>query len=194
MTAIDQSIGNRIVHVRGLLGLSQAELAARVGIAATQLSRYESGKNLPRTTTLFRIAEALNVSPRWLEHGDGNMNAHEFATPPKPGEHEVVVDLPDELYAAIRTIADAHGRTMDEQMQLLIASALTDALAHENSPAAPHKSDTQRVHRLVPFDRDKAAYLKFAEGILTGKLPEPRARPQPKSKAPPRKSLRKNKR
>lgn len=44
-------------------GLSQAELAARTGIARTNLSAYESGRRTPSPDTLRRITEACRLRP-----------------------------------------------------------------------------------------------------------------------------------
>jgi transcriptional regulator with XRE-family HTH domain len=57
-------IGERIRHARQVRGLSQAELAKRVGCQQADLSDIERGKGSdgPRYATLKRLAEALGVS------------------------------------------------------------------------------------------------------------------------------------
>jgi transcriptional regulator with XRE-family HTH domain len=46
--------------------LSQEELAARCGIAYQTIGRIESGRHLPRPSTLRKLASALGVEPSQL--------------------------------------------------------------------------------------------------------------------------------
>lgn len=55
-------IGSRIRFYRDLRGLSQRQLACRLHMAASQLSRYETGRTEPTLAVLARIARALKVS------------------------------------------------------------------------------------------------------------------------------------
>lgn len=65
-------LSERIKAARVHAGLTQRELADRVGIAQTAISQLESGKTL-RSTYLFHIAEACGVSGSWLVSGLGGM-------------------------------------------------------------------------------------------------------------------------
>jgi transcriptional regulator with XRE-family HTH domain len=56
------NIGGRIRFYRRLRDYSQGELASRVGMAAAQLSRYETGHTQPGIAVLARIARALDVA------------------------------------------------------------------------------------------------------------------------------------
>ena len=51
-------------------GLTQGELAERVGIAPASVSRYMSGKRLPRIETVRKIADALGISVEVLCRDD----------------------------------------------------------------------------------------------------------------------------
>jgi transcriptional regulator with XRE-family HTH domain len=53
----------RLRQVRERLFVTQAELAARTGIAEATLSRIENGLQRPRISTVRKIAEALGVRP-----------------------------------------------------------------------------------------------------------------------------------
>jgi transcriptional regulator with XRE-family HTH domain len=55
----NQAVGSRIREVRGLLKMSQRELAARTFLRPDLLSKYESGSHPPNIRSLFRIAQAL---------------------------------------------------------------------------------------------------------------------------------------
>lgn len=47
-------------------GLTQAELAKKLGMSPSYIGQYESGNRRPKPETLMKIAEALGVSPASL--------------------------------------------------------------------------------------------------------------------------------
>jgi ribosome-binding protein aMBF1 (putative translation factor) len=51
-------ISAELVRARRRAGLSQAELAARMGTSQSTIARLESGQTLPSTKTLLRYAKA----------------------------------------------------------------------------------------------------------------------------------------
>lgn len=56
------NIAEMIYVLRQSAGLSQAQLAQRVGTSQTVISSLESGSRMPQLTTLMKIAEALSTS------------------------------------------------------------------------------------------------------------------------------------
>lgn len=52
-----------VQEVRVQKGFSQAQLAQRVGVDQSQISRIESGKISPSLAMLDKIADALGVKP-----------------------------------------------------------------------------------------------------------------------------------
>lgn len=64
------SIGTRVKEARKARGISQKELAAKIGTSQPALSLLESGES-QGTTFLARIASILCVNPLWLETGKG---------------------------------------------------------------------------------------------------------------------------
>lgn len=65
-----QNPGVRIYEYRLSLGMSQAELAGRAGLAQANLSNIEKGKRDLTVSTLLRIASALEVKPSRLIDAD----------------------------------------------------------------------------------------------------------------------------
>lgn len=55
------TFGNMIQIARDKAGLSQKELAQKLGVSASMISQYENGLRFPKFTTIQRIAEALQV-------------------------------------------------------------------------------------------------------------------------------------
>jgi transcriptional regulator with XRE-family HTH domain len=60
------SFGKKIAEVRKKIGLSQAELAKRVGTQAPVIGRYERDIAKPSIEVSMKIAKALNVSLDYL--------------------------------------------------------------------------------------------------------------------------------
>ena len=62
------NLGKAISLLRQLRGKSQASLAREAGIGNGQLSKYESGKELPRLDSLEKVLTALGVGYLELFH------------------------------------------------------------------------------------------------------------------------------
>jgi transcriptional regulator with XRE-family HTH domain len=62
-----KEIGSRIKQKRKSLNLTQLQLAEKVGLTESSISRYESGKiaTMP-TSTVNKICDALNIKPSEL--------------------------------------------------------------------------------------------------------------------------------
>lgn len=56
-------IGTKIRNERNHQGLSQKELAKRVGISEPAIRNYELGNRIPSEKVLEKIADALDISP-----------------------------------------------------------------------------------------------------------------------------------
>ena len=56
-----EEIARLVIKHRAALGLTQAELAARMGTSHSAISRIESGQHRTSLATLQRLAEALDV-------------------------------------------------------------------------------------------------------------------------------------
>lgn len=64
----DLSLARRLRLARDSAGLTQVELAARIGMSRDRVSDYENGAALP-SDALSAICEALDVSADWLLFG-----------------------------------------------------------------------------------------------------------------------------
>ena len=65
----DYNFGNFVCHLREKNGLTQAEVAHRLGVTAAAVSKWENGSSKPRVEILFRLAEMLGVRPEELMAG-----------------------------------------------------------------------------------------------------------------------------
>ena len=92
-----ENLGDRIKSKRKLLGMSQSELAEKVGISYAQVGRYETKDVQPPAKTLVAIASALQVSPDYLLHG----------TPEEKANHELSDTELIELFKAVEKMESA---------------------------------------------------------------------------------------
>lgn len=69
-----ESFASRLEFALKYKNISQSELSERIDCSKSAISKYLKGKIIPRQTSLFLIAEALNVSPAWLMGYDVPMN------------------------------------------------------------------------------------------------------------------------
>jgi transcriptional regulator with XRE-family HTH domain len=60
------TFGKRVQELRAERGVSQKELAARIGVRAATVSRYESDQHSYQWEGLVRIADALDTSVDYL--------------------------------------------------------------------------------------------------------------------------------
>lgn len=63
---IERAIGGAIRAARLAAGLSMTALAERCGVSQPYLSQLENGKGSPSINTLYKLANALGVSPQDL--------------------------------------------------------------------------------------------------------------------------------
>lgn len=71
MTPLDtKTFPKRLVYRRTILGLTQADLAAKLRINKATVWKWEAGQSEPRQHFIAKVAEALEVSVPWLIHGD----------------------------------------------------------------------------------------------------------------------------
>ncbi|KJV44127.1 cryptic phage CTXphi transcriptional repressor rstR [Pantoea sp. BL1] len=65
------SFSTRFLQLRRQHGLTQPQMADKVGIHLTQVRRYESGEAQPSLDILRRIAVTFNVTADWLIFEEG---------------------------------------------------------------------------------------------------------------------------
>ena len=66
---LDRYIGSRLREQRLLLGMTQGELAKKLGLAFQQIQKYENGVDRISASRLFDCAMALGVPFGWFVEG-----------------------------------------------------------------------------------------------------------------------------
>lgn len=62
--------GARVRIMRELLGFTQAELAAKIGISQQSIATYETGRREPPFKNLIALSRVFNTSIDWLVTGN----------------------------------------------------------------------------------------------------------------------------
>lgn len=110
------TLDNRIRRARSLAGLTQADLALRVGVQRSAVAQWESPNgSLPSMEHLIAIAVQTGVSLEWLGTGRGAARPDEVAD--APAEEEQAQDALE--IACLRAL-----RRMPRRMRERILSVL----------------------------------------------------------------------
>lgn len=72
-------LGARIAALRREAGLSQAQLASRLGISPSTMGMYEQGRREPAANILIALGRELNVSVDYLLTGTARTEAEASA-------------------------------------------------------------------------------------------------------------------
>ncbi|UOA26424.1 helix-turn-helix transcriptional regulator [Pseudosulfitobacter sp. DSM 107133] len=65
------TFGDRVAAAREAAGLSQKDLARRLGVRLSTVRGWEEDRNEPRANRLSMMAGLMNVSMMWLINGEG---------------------------------------------------------------------------------------------------------------------------
>ncbi|SEK50889.1 helix-turn-helix domain-containing protein [Roseovarius nanhaiticus] len=92
------TFGDRLAGAREMAGMTQAQLAKRLGVKKKTLEEWENDVRGPRAMRLSMLAGLLNVSLLWLLTGEGD-------GPGEPGEATSYVRGGEQLLDEIRAIS-----------------------------------------------------------------------------------------
>lgn len=97
------SFSARFLQLRKQHGLTQPQMADKVGIHLTQVRRYESGEAQPSLDILKRIAVTFNVSADWLIFEEGEREPQDELKL----RFEAVKQMDEEELRSVNSILDA---------------------------------------------------------------------------------------
>ncbi|TMM50932.1 helix-turn-helix domain-containing protein [Sulfitobacter sabulilitoris] len=90
------TFGDRVAAAREAAGMSQAQLAKRLGVRLATLRGWEDDLSEPRANRLSMMAGLLNVSMTWLMNGQGQgLSAPEDTAALPETAKELLVELRD---------------------------------------------------------------------------------------------------
>lgn len=82
---VDIHVGKRVRHRRWMVGMTQQQLAEKVGIKFQQIQKYETGMNRVSASRLWDMATALSVPVAFFFDGLEN-NADDIDDDALPGD------------------------------------------------------------------------------------------------------------
>ena len=104
------TFGDRVAAARESVGLSQSDLATRLGIKDRTIIAWEDDTAEPRANKLQMLSGVLNVSMRWLLTGAGEgLEAPSEATPITPDVAALLAEM-RELRGQAMGLAERLGR------------------------------------------------------------------------------------
>lgn len=107
------TIGERIKEFRLKAGLTQSELAEKLGIPYQSIGQWERGLRSPKIETLQKIAEALGVEPWELMGYDGSIRVDTGKHSDKPLSEQI-----EDLHKAMQRLGEAFKPTDDEMLKM----------------------------------------------------------------------------
>lgn len=143
--AVEAEIGERIRLRRAALGMSQAELADRIGMSFQQVQKYERGANRIASSILMRVADALDCVP-----GDLLMSGKGKRRGAGAADAEV-----DTLASRIKMLKSAAARRkILAALAPLVAEAEASAKsAKQAAPKKPASAKGKTVQKKAPAKR-----------------------------------------
>ena len=100
------TFGDRIAAARDAIGMTEKDLARRLGVTPKTLQSWEADTAEPRANKVQMLAGLLNVSIKWLLTGEG-----EGVAPPDEGA--TASRTRDELLAEVRQLRGEMMQTAD---------------------------------------------------------------------------------
>ena len=104
---IDPEFPQKLRRARQLKGLTQGQLARKVGADIQRISKYERGILVPTTGILLKLAEALEVTVDFLIRSGDNNPAGAIGDPELLERFRHVTELPKQEQGVVLTLIDA---------------------------------------------------------------------------------------
>ena len=104
------TFGDRVAGAREQAGMTQKQLAKRLGVRMSTVRAWEDDLSEPRANRLSMMAGILNVSMMWLITGEGEgVDAPTEATPVNDTVRDLMIEMRD-LRADLLKRAEQVGR------------------------------------------------------------------------------------
>lgn len=104
------TLGDRVAAGREQAGMTQSQLAKRIGVKVSTLRGWENDLSEPRANRLSMLAGILNVSVMWLLTGEGDgVSAPDDGLEISPEVSDILSDIRS-MRVEMRDTADRLGR------------------------------------------------------------------------------------
>lgn len=144
MSTIKQNIQKNIAKIRKLNGLTQKELASKLGISSTNVSSWEQGKSSPDVDTLIEICKILNTSVVEMYGYKAPHPEQSFE-----GVHKYLVDINNDTFKA----GSEFNSLEDDEKKLL--SFYNQLNSEGKEKALEYLEDLTQLHKYKKSDFDQ---------------------------------------
>jgi transcriptional regulator with XRE-family HTH domain len=104
---ISPEFPEKLKKARIVKGLTQGQLARKIGADTQRVSKYERGVAAPTTALLVKLAEALDVTTDYLIRGGATSPASSIADPELLERFQHISDLPEQDQTVLISVIDA---------------------------------------------------------------------------------------
>ena len=119
---VDVHVGKRVRHRRWMVGMTQQQLAEKVGIKFQQIQKYETGMNRVSASRLWDIADALSVPVGFFFEGLDGGDVESVSAQAVPGD--ILADKEAlELVRSYYAIPETQRRRLFELARVLSEAA-----------------------------------------------------------------------
>ena len=88
------TFGDRVAAAREAMGMSQEDLARKLGVKLSTLAGWENDLNEPRANKIQMLAGVLNVTIMWLLTGEGDgLEGPVDETPLEASINDILTDM-----------------------------------------------------------------------------------------------------
>ena len=113
------TFGDRVAGAREATGMTQAQLARRLGVKKATLTAWEQDLSEPRANKLSMMAGLLNVSIMWLLTGEGDGMTRPADEADVAPDYASILSELREIHAAMRANAERAAR-LEKKLRLLL--------------------------------------------------------------------------
>ncbi len=113
------TFGDRVAGAREATGMTQAQLARRLGIKKSTLSAWEQDLSEPRANKLSMMAGLVNVSIMWLLTGEGDGMTGPVGDAQAAADFSGILAELRELRASMRANTERAAR-LEKKLRLLL--------------------------------------------------------------------------
>ncbi len=116
------TFGDRVAAAREQTGMTQSEMAKRLGVKVSTLRNWEQDLSEPRANRLSMMAGLLNVSIMWLLNAEGEgISGPDDGSDIAPDIQETLNEIRD-MKTVMKTSAERLAR-LEKKLRLILQSA-----------------------------------------------------------------------
>lgn len=146
----EKEVGERIKNQRKRLGLTQLQLAEKMGVTKSAVAMWETGASSPTSKRLEPLAEILNVTPEWLFFSGKPTDEHVLTHPGHGGtELRIPLDMYHDAATAVEEVLAERGETLTQKEKLAQIISLCEAELEEISQGRSNVADFNKYKTLL---------------------------------------------